>query len=142
MGTILSDLLLFDRSLEDWHGECDSALLAREAHVNFELAVVVRKQTRLWSCQTLHVFLAGFLIKAHVIGYLSKSELIVVIEEVEDAHLVCADRQVVLISRWKFTVDNSRAHCKVPIQLPVVVLWLVLVEHGEVLHASVDLEGN
>ena len=57
--------------------------------VNFVFSIGLNQQfTLAWNCQTLYVFLASLLVKPHVICYLCQRKLGVVVEKVQDAHLI------------------------------------------------------
>lgn len=74
-----------------------------------------------------------------MIGDFIQSEFVVMIEQVEDAHLVSRHLKVVLVSRGKLRVNYSCTHGEVPIQFSVVVSWLIFVEVCKVFHAGVYL---
>lgn len=101
------------------------------------------KQLVLLNHQTLHVLLGCLFIEAHVLCDLGQTQLLVVVEEVQNAHLVCRNHQVVdLVALRQLELENCCSHGKVPLQLTVVVLLLTSVEVSEAVHARLNLLRN
>ena len=137
----MRNLLFLDQLLEHGHWVRYAAQLALEVLVDAEDAVLCDQDPCLLPRETLHVLLGGLGIEAHVLSDLVKCQLRLVIEQVQDAHLVRGNDKLVRLgsSARNPRRQDSRAHAEVPLELLVVIHLLLLIEHVELVHTAVDL---
>ena len=143
MRSIVGNSFFFDCFFEERYWEDNTAVWALEPSINFKQTIFLHQYLRFVCHQTLHILLGRFFIEAHMLSDLGKGELLVVVEEVEHAHLVGGHHQVVALSSARqFGTHRCCAHGEVPLELTVVVLRLMAVELSEAVHACLDLRGD